>query len=592
MEKVRQKKPKFSYFTYLKPYRKYFIIAVIAIILECGLEISIPFLMNQLLQNGMTLEEDNTYTLNLSYTLIFGAIMIGFAVLAFLLGLVTAKYTAKAGRGLGYELRKEEYQKIQSFSFANLDEFRINSLVTRMTNDIQIVSDSFCQILRPILRSPVQLVCAFIFAYLMSKDLSVVFAVVVPVLAIVLFIIVMLARPRFYKLQKTLDRLNQTTQESLIAMKLVRANYKMDYEEEKFGNVNTDLRKDSYRALGLVAGNMAIMEFMTYTTIIMVLYIGGRTAILNHSDAEMVTDIASFLSYTSQTLASLRMLSDVFMIFTRSEASKERIAEVFAAKSEIKENPDRNLKMKDGSIVFDHVYFKYKETAKEYVIKDMSFSIPDGSFVGFLGQTGSSKSTLVYLLERFYDVTSGSISVGGHNIKDYSFKELRDNMAICFQNPTLFTGTIKENLLWGKQNATQEEIERACKIACCYDFIVNKLPQGFDTPLGQSGSNVSGGQRQRIAIARAILRDPKVLILDDSFSALDRITEGELKKNLRTMLPHMTTLVISQKVSSISDADEIIVLNEGKINSIGTSDELLKHDEIYQSIYEIQKEGR
>ena len=591
----QKKKDKFSYFTYLKPYKKYLILAVSTILIECGLEISLPFLMNILLQKGMTtdLSGDNAkYTLNITYTLVIGGVMLSFAIISFFLGMITARTTAKAGRGLGYELRKREYQKIQEFTFSNLDDFRINSLITRMTNDIQIISDSFCQMLRPILRAPLQLVFATVFALIMSKELSIVFAVAVPLLGIALIGIVLLARPKFYQLQIALDKINRTTQESLIAERLVRANSKMDYEEEKFRNVNLESKKIGNTALGLTALNMGFMQLMTYACILSVLFIGGQTAIINKQDAQAVSNIATFLSYVNQMMASLNMLSNVFMIFTRSEASKKRVHEVFKAQSEIIDKKDSKLRIENGEIVFDHVYFKYKETSEEYVIKDNTFKINDGEFVGILGQTGSSKSTLIYLIERFYDVSEGNILIAGNNIKDYPIDEVRKNIAISFQNPTLFTGTIKENLLWGKEDATDEEIVEACKIARCHDFIMEKLPNGYDTELGQTGSNVSGGQRQRLCIARALIRKPKILILDDSFSALDRITEAELKKNLRTKLPNMTKIIISQKVSSISDADKIIVLNEGRINSIGDNATLLKNDAIYQDIYRIQMEGR
>ncbi len=592
---MKKKKDKFSYFTYLKPYKKDVILAVSTILIECGLEISLPFLMNILLQNGMDTDlsgDTATYTLNLSFTLMIGGIMLGFAVASFFLGMITAKSTARAGRGLGYELRKQQYKKIQEFTFSNLDDFRINSLITRMTNDVQIISDSFCQILRPILRAPLQLIFATIFAIMMSKELSIVFAVAVPLLGLALFTIVFIARPKFYQLQTALDNINRTTQETLVAEKLVRANSKMDYEEEKFRNVNENSKKVGRSALGLTALNMGFMQLMTYSCILAVLFIGGQTAIINAKDAEAIANIATFLSYVNQMMASLNMLSNVFMIFTRSEASKKRVHEVFSASPEIIDKKDSPLRISKGEITFNHVSFKYKETSEEYVIKDNSFQINDGEFVGILGQTGSSKSTLIYLIERFYDVSEGEILIDGNNIKDYPLEEVRNNIAICFQNPTLFSGTIKENLLWGKKDATDEELEEACKLACCHDFITNKLPDGYNTYIGQGGSNVSGGQRQRLCIARALVRKPKILILDDSFSALDRITEGELKENLREKLPNMTKIIISQKVSSISDADKIIVLNEGKINSIGTNETLLRDDDIYKDIYHIQMEGK
>ncbi len=590
-----EKKKRFSYFTYLKPYKKDVILAISTILIECGLEISLPFLMNILLKNGMNTDlsgDTATYTLNLSYTLMIGGVMIVFAILSFFLGMITAKSTARAGRGLGYELRKQQYKKIQEFTFSDLDDFRINSLITRMTNDVQIISDSFCQMLRPILRAPLQLVFATVFAIIMSKELSVVFAVAVPLLGVSLFTIVFFARPKFYQLQGALDNINRTTQETLVAEKLIRANSKMDYEEEKFRNVNDDSKKIGRKALGLTALNMGFMQLMTYSCIIAVLFIGGQTAILNAQDADAVNNVATFLSYVNQMMASLNMLSNVFMIFTRSEASKKRVQEVFDTRSNIIDKKDSPLRIEKGEIAFNHVYFKYKDSSEEYVIKDNTFQIKDGEFVGILGQTGSSKSTLIYLIERFYDVSEGEILIDGHNIKDYSIDEVRNNIAISFQNPTLFTGTIKDNLRWGKKDATDEEIIEACKIACCHDFIMNKLPNGYDTELGQTGSNVSGGQRQRLCIARALIRKPKILILDDSFSALDRITEGELKENLRKKLPNMTKIIISQKVSSIKDADKIIVLNEGKINSIGDNDTLLEKDEIYKDIYRIQMEGK
>lgn len=585
---------RFSLWHFLKPYKSAFIIACLAIILETGLEISIPFLMNLMLDNGMKELPTSpaTYEINLSYTLMMGGVMIAFALVALGLGILTAKYTAKAGRGLGYELRRQEYLKIQSFSFSNLDNFRINSLVTRMTNDIQIISDTFCQSLRPVLRSPISLVFSLVLAIIMSRELSVVFGIIVPLLAAVLIIMAILVRPKFVRMQGALDRVNRTVQESLVAMKLIRANAKKDFEIHKFSLVNQEVKKLGTASSTLIVSNMAIMQFMTYACIIGILYVGGNSALkLTPNQADVVNDMATFLNYVTQTLAALNMLSNVFMSLSRAEASYTRIKEVFKSTNEIIDNPNSTIKMKDGAIQFDDVTFSYSNDINKAVLQNVSFEIVDGEFVGILGQTGSSKSTLVYLLERFYDVNKGAIFISGHNVKDYSLKELRKNIAISFQSPRLFTGTVKENLLWGDLNATDGEIIEACKIACCYDFIVNKLPDGFNTQLGQTGSNVSGGQRQRLCIARAILRKPKILILDDSFSALDRVTEGQVKKNLREKLSHMTKIVIAQKVSTIQDADKIIVLNEGKINSIGTSEELLKTDQIYRDIYNLQNEG-
>lgn len=587
---MKNKKKRFHLWPYLRPYKVPFIFAVITLVVENGLEISLPYLMNLMLNNGMIRNDDLTYSYNSSYLFTVGGIMVGMAIVAFFLGLTSSKLTAIAGRGLGYELRKEEYKKIQDFSFENLDSFRLNSLITRMTGDVQIISDTFCQIMRPLMRAPFQLIFALTFSFLISGDLAIVFAVAVPILAIFLITVLLVTRPKFYQLQGALDRINRTTDESLTAMRLIRANAKKDYEEEKFATVNTETKKVGQSALAVIASNQSIMQAVTYSCIIAILWLGSSQAI-SYNDADRLNDVASFLSYVVQTLTSLIMLSNVFMMLTRASASLERVGEVFVAENTIQDKKDSKLQLENGSIVFDHVNFKYNRNASEYVLKDINFEIKPGEFIGILGETGSSKSTLVYLIDRFYDAEEGKILIGGHDIKDYSLKELRAKIAINFQSPRLFTGTVKENLLWGKPDATDEEIIRACKIACCYDFIVHSLSQGFDTPISQGGNNVSGGQRQRLCLARAILRNPKILILDDSFSALDRITEATLKNNLRTMLPGMTKIVISQKVTSIDEADRIIVLNDGKISNIGDSRYLKEHDPIYQDIYRIQMEG-
>ena len=598
MEKTEKKKKnsdKVSLWSYRKPYKVPLIIACFCITIENALEISLPFLRNVRLLNGLDRHADGTYSYNQAFVFERAGIRIGFAVLAFILGVFSAKETAKAGRGFGYELRKEEYKKIQAFSFANLDEFRINSLITRRTNDVQIISDSFCQSLRPFLRGPFQLLFAFAFAARISTRLTVVYAIAIPLLAVALTFVVLFSRPKFYALQKALDKVNRTTDESLRARKLIRANAKKDYEEEKFDQVNSGVKKIATSSLAIVGSNRAISQLRTYACIVGILLIGGTNIISNFTIPtqikDEVTNITSFLSYTTQMRASLERISSVFMLFTRSSASIERVKEVFACKSDLIDKVESALKLEDGSIDFNHVSFKYSKDAQENVLSDVSFHINSGETIGILGETGSSKSTLIYLIERFYDVSEGEIRLGQHPIKDYSREEIRKETAIAFQAPLLFTGTIRENLLWGNPNATEEEIIQACKISCSYDFIINSLPNGLDTQLGQSGGNVSGGQRQRLCIARALLRHPKILVLDDSFSALDRITEAQLKQNLKECYPERTKIVISQKTSTIEDSDRIIVLKDGRVNNIGTSEWLLDHDPIYQDIYRVQKEG-
>lgn len=587
-------KGRFRLWDYLRPNKGSLFLACFAIMAECGLEISIPFLMNLLLSNGMDRYEKDgevLYTLHLDFVLLIGGIMVAFALLALVLGIITARFTARTGRALGYELRKAEYRKIQAFSFRNIDGFRTNSLVTRLTNDIQILSDTFCQVLRPLLRAPIQLIFALAFAITMSARLSVVFAVILPVMAGLLIFMAIRARPRFIMVQKALDDINRDTQESLIAMRLIRANDKAGYENEKFAKVNRNLASASKRSLGFIAYNQAIMQFMTYSCTIGILLVGGNLA-LTAKDADFINDMASFLSYVAQLLASLNMVSNVFMSFTRSEASLSRVKEVMETESEIKDTGDSENIVENGSISFQNVSFRYGKSEKSAVLKDVSFDIPSGAFAGIIGQTGSSKSTLIYLLERFYDVDEGRILVSRKDIRQYRLAHLRESIAIAFQSPRLFSGTVRDNLLWGNPKATDADLWDALDICCSKDFVADKLPFGLDTPIGQSGTNVSGGQRQRLCIARALLRKPKILILDDSFSALDRITEGRLKENLRTRLPDMTKIVIAQKVSTIKDADTIIVLNEGRVDGIGKNDDLLKENRIYQDIYRLQEEGK
>lgn len=579
-------------FSYLKYYKKETILAIIFVVLETLLEIVVPFLMNFILQNNLGIfYGSNQVITKVNYVVVYsvGGAMIGCALLAFLFGILGARYTAICGRGLGATLRDEEYKAIQKYSFNNLDNFRASSLITRLTNDITIIQDSFCQSFRASLRSPVLLIFSLVLAFIVSPYLGLIFLVAIPVLAIILGILLKLVTPKFKALQKIVDRLNRTTQESIIAIRTIKAYVKEDYEQLKFNEVNEDLRKTASSSFSLIAMNMPTMQFVTYSTIIALLVFGA--SFFTQGLIQDVSEISTFLSYIMQLLATMQMLSNVFMMINRSSASVTRVLEVIDTKSEIIDNVNSTSRINSGSIRFDHVSFKYNKNAKEYVLKDINFNIKHGQYIGIIGQTGSSKTTLVNLIERFYDTTEGEIYIDNQNIKDFSLKELHDKIAISFQGPLLFSGTILDNLKWGNKNASMEEIIEACKITCSYDFIMNQLPNGFETIIGQTGSNVSGGQRQRLCLARALLKKPKILILDDSFSALDRITEAQIKENLKS-LKDITKIVISQKVSAIEDADEIIVLNEGKIENIGTHDELLIKDEIYQNTYKIQNEGK
>lgn len=580
-------------FECLKPYKWQLIFACFFIIAESLLEILVPFLMNFIIQNGGGITYDpitqEVISIDMNYVIFMGCLMIGCAILAFIFGIVGSKLTAIAGRGLGAEIRKRQYRKIQEFSFDNLDYFRTSSLITRLTNDVTIIQDSFCQSFRPALRAPIMLIFSMVFAFVISPYLGLVFIVVIPILAVLLIIILKKVSPKFRKLQKIVDKLNRTTQESIVAIRTIKAYVKEDYESEKFQNVNRELVNTSSSAFATISVNMPIMQFMTYCTIISLLLFGAH--FFTQGVIKDVANISTFLSYITQLLASLQMLSNVFMMINRSNISVQRTVEVLNTTSEIKNNINSPLMIKNGNVILENVSFKYQSSAKELVLSNINMNIKSGEFIGIVGQTGSGKTTLISLIERFYDASSGKIIIGDNDIKEYSLEELHDKIAISFQNPLLFSGTILENLKWGNKNASMEEIIRACKIACCYDFINEQLPNGFNTIIGQSGTNVSGGQRQRLCLARAILKQPKILILDDSFSALDRITEKRIKENIKNELQDITKIVISQKISAIKEADRIFVIDNGKISHFGKHDELLENDEIYRTTYLIQNEG-
>ena len=575
---------------FLKPYRWQFALAVLCIVLECGLEVVLPFLMNAMTKNGIQDNGLGGYTMDLNYVLIIGSIMIGIAVFAFILGVVGSKFSAIACRGLGYEIRKEEYQKLQKYSFSNVDSFRQSSLITRLTTDVQIISDTLCVSLRPALRAPLVMIFSLTFSLIISPMLSLIFVVSIFILGIMMFTIIKLVKPRFKLIQKLVDNINRVTQESVIAIKTIKAYVKKDYELIKFQAANQELKDTATKTLSINALSMPAGQIANYSTMIAIIYFGGLMT-MSVNAAIVVEDIQTFLTYVLQLLATVMMFSNVLMAINRASASLYRVKEVLDTNSEIINKEDSNLKVKDGSIEFKNVDFKYESTSDEFVLKDINFKIKSGEFVGIVGQTGSSKSTLVYLMERYYEANNGEILLADENIKDYSLKEVRDAISISFQSPTLFKGTVIENLKRGNKNATKEEIIEACKVADCYDFVVNKLSDGFNTTISQGGTSVSGGQRQRLCIARALIKRPKILILDDSFSALDKITEARVKNNLKSTLPNMTKIVISQKISTIQDADKIIVLDNGKISNIGIHEELIEKDPIYRDIYNLQVLG-
>ena len=567
-------------FSYMKQYKKYACLALLCIAVEAVLELMVPMIMADLIDNGVA-NGDTAYI----YTK--GLQMAGCAVLALILGIGSARFSALAGQGLGANIRQAEYEKLQSYSFANIDHFRVSSLVTRLTSDVTNIQNSVSTGMRPFGRSPVMLIFASSVAFTINRTLALVFFVALPILAVLLIIIIMNVRPLYGRMQNAIDLVNRSIQENLTAIRVVKAYVRGDYEVSKFEEVNANLKKESEKAFGIAVLNMPAMQFVMYGTIISILFIGGH---LINAGQLKIGEATSFLSYVLLILNSLMMMSNVFLMMTRSLASASRIVEVLDEKIDITDEQAEDISVKKGSIEFDHVWFKYKKEAKEYVLSDVSFNIEAGQTIGIIGQTGSAKTTLVSLIPRLYDATKGTVRIDGIDVKKYPMRHLRDAIAVVLQKNTLFSGSLLSNLYWGNENASMEEINEACHIACVDEFL-DRLPQGYDTDMGQGGVNVSGGQKQRICIARAILKKPKVLILDDSTSAVDTATEGKIRDGLAKKLPDMTKIVIAQRISSVKHADQIIILDRGKVAAIGTHETLLANNRIYQEIYESQKEG-
>ena len=567
-------------FSYMKQYKKYACLALLCIAVEAVLELMVPMIMADLIDNGVA-NGDTAYI----YTK--GLQMAVCAVLALILGIGSARFSALAGQGLGANIRQAEYEKLQSYSFANIDHFRVSSLVTRLTSDVTNIQNSVSTGMRPFGRSPVMLIFASSVAFTINRTLAFVFFVALPILAVLLIIIIMNVRPLYGRMQNAIDLVNRSIQENLTAIRVVKAYVRGDYEVSKFEEVNANLKKESEKAFGIAVLNMPAMQFVMYGTIISILFIGGH---LINAGQLKIGELTSFLSYVLLILNSLMMMSNVFLMMTRSLASASRIVEVLDEKIDITDEQAEDISVKKGSIEFDHVWFKYKKEAKEYVLSDVSFNIEAGQTIGIIGQTGSAKTTLVSLIPRLYDATKGTVRIDGIDVKKYPMRHLRDAIAVVLQKNTLFSGSLLSNLYWGNENASMEEINEACHIACVDEFL-DRLPQGYDTDMGQGGVNVSGGQKQRICIARAILKKPKVLILDDSTSAVDTATEAKIREGLAKKLPDMTKIVIAQRISSVKHADQIIILDRGKVAAIGTHETLLANNRIYQEIYESQKEG-
>lgn len=566
-------------YSFMRKYKKYLILSCLCVVAETVFELVIPLLMADIIDIGVANHDGH-------YIMIKGLQMVACAIISLILGVLYARYAAVAGQGFGAELRKEEFKKVQNFSFANTDHFSTSSLITRLTSDVTILQTALSNGIRPIVRSPVMLLTALSLSFMINAKLAIIFLVAIPILAISLFIIVSKVGPLYRLMQTSIDKVNSIIQENLNAIRVVKSYVRGSYEEEKFAKVNENLQKNSERAFRTSVLNMPIFQLVMYTTIICILWFGGNMIFVGDMK---VGELTGFLSYVLQILNSLMMISNVFLMLTRALASGNRIIEVLDESADIKDIGSEDNIVTKGDIIFKNVSFKYNKDGKKNVLHEIDLHIESGSTVGILGGTGSAKTTLVQLIPRLYDVTSGEVFIDGLNVKQYSIKHLRDAIGMVLQKNTLFSGTIKENLKWGNENASDEEIMWAAKAACVDEF-VSTFPKGYETDLGQGGVNVSGGQKQRLCIARALLKHPKVLIFDDSTSAVDSATEANINKSLAE-LKETTKIIIAQRVTSLLHADQIIILDDGKVHAVGTHESLLKEDPIYQDIYYSQQEG-
>lgn len=561
-------------------YKKQAILSPITIIGEVAMEVTIPLVTAEIIDNGIKAE-------NVPYVAKMGLLMVCMALLSLVFGALAARFSAVAGMGFAKNLRSAMFKKVQDFSFANVDKFSTASLTTRLTTDVTNLQMAFMMLIRMAFRSPIMLVLATIMAVRTNAKLSLVFIAAIPVLAIALFFIATNAFPRFNVMLRKYDDMNAKIQENLVGIRVVKAFAREDYEKKRFTDNTEAVRKAQYFAEKLVILNMPIMQLCMYGSIVAILWFGGNMA----ADGSMDTGVlSSFIMYVTQILMSLMMLSMLFIMFIISRASMERVYEVLSEEPAIKGAEDSDVSAEDGSISFRNVSFSYFSDMNNLALENVSFDIKSGETIGIIGGTGSSKTTLVQLIPRLYDATEGQVLVGGHNVKEYSLDTLREQVAMVLQKNVLFSGTIRDNLKWGDENASDEEIIEACKAACAHDFITG-FPEGYDTNLGQGGVNVSGGQKQRLCIARALLKKPKIIILDDSTSAVDTATDSSIRKAFREKLSETTTIIIAQRITSVKDADRIFVMDDGKIVDIGTHDELMKSSSIYREVNESQQKG-
>ena len=565
---------------YMKKYKKYLFLGVSCAALEVIFELLIPLVMAKIVDVGIAADDT-------AYTIKMGLLMVCMAMISLSFGLALSKFAAIAGQGFGAELREAEYIKIQSYSFKNIEKFSTPSLITRLTTDITMIQNSMTMGIKLLVRAPMMLICACVLAITISPKLAMIFLVSIPVLVISIGLIIKAVKPRFDIMQKKIDNINTVVQENLIGIRVVKSFVRQAKEKEKFKASNDDLVNASTRAFGLVVLNMPIMQFVVFSSVIGILWFGGNMV---YAGTLTVGKLTSFMTYSFQILMSLMMISMVLMMISRSVASASRILEVLEEEPDIVDPANAVMEVKDGEIEFRNVNFKYEDDSEENNLENINIKIKAGETVGIIGSTGSGKTSLVQLIPRLYDATNGEVFVGGRNVKEYNIEALRNSVAMVLQKNTLFSGTIAENLRWGNAEATEAQIEAAASSSCVDEFI-DRLPGRYDMHIEQGGVNVSGGQKQRLCIARAILKEPKVIILDDSTSAVDTATDAKIRKAFAEDLKNTTKIIIAQRVNSVCEADKIIVMDDGKINDIGTHDELMERCEIYKDVYKSQQEG-
>lgn len=561
-------------------YKKQAILSPITIIGEVAMEVTIPMVMAHIIDDGVSKGR-------ISYVAALGGVMVAMALISLVFGALAGRFSAVAATGFAKNLRIAMFKKVQDFSFANVDKFSTASLTTRLTTDVTNIQNAFMMFIRMAFRSPIMLICATIMAVNTNARLSLIFLAAIPLLGFCVFLIISKAHPRFEKMLRQYDSMNGSIQENLIGIRVVKAFAREDYEKKRFRDNTDSVRRAQFFAEKLVILSMPVMQLVMYASIVAIMWFGGNMAV----DGDIKTgELSSFIMYVGQILLSLMMLSMLFIMFVISRASMERVAEVLEEVPAISDDGDEKLSVADGSVSFRNVSFSYFNDMNNLALEHINLDIRSGETIGIIGGTGSSKSTLVQLIPRLYEATEGEVLVGGRKVSEYSLETLRDQVAMVLQKNVLFSGTIKENLRWGSENATDEEMIAACKSACAHDFIMN-FPNGYDTDLGQGGVNVSGGQKQRLCIARALLKKPKIIILDDSTSAVDTATDSSIRKAFRENLAGTTTLIIAQRISSVQDADRIIVMDKGKITDIGTHEELLGTSSIYREVYDSQQKG-